>query len=89
MQQITDKQLHEMAKKRVEFKVHLTVYVVVNAGLWVLWYITGSGYPWPLWPMFGWGIGLLFHYLFEYRRTELFSEDDEYNRLKKQMQNDG
>lgn len=86
MQTLTDTQLHELARKRVEFRTHLIVYCVVNGALWLLWYITGHGYPWPLWPLIGWGIGLIFHYLFEYRSSRLLSEEEEYKKLKKQIE---
>ena len=85
MQTLNDNQLHELAKKRVEFRVHLVVYAVVNVMLWAIWYMTGQGYIWPIWPTLGWGIGLIFHYLFEYRSSGVFSEEEEYNKLKKQM----
>jgi hypothetical protein len=85
MQPLTDNQLHELAKKRVEFRTHLVVYLVINGMLWFIWYITGSTYPWPVWPMMGWGIGLIFHYIFDYRRHRLFSEDEEFERLKKEF----
>ena len=37
----------------------LISYVAVIAGLWLIWALTGAGYPWPIWPMLGWGLGLL------------------------------
>ncbi|HZA71962.1 MAG TPA: DUF1707 domain-containing protein [Propionibacteriaceae bacterium] len=40
-------------------RFHLVSYVVVLAGLWLIWALTGAGYPWPIWPMLGWGLGLL------------------------------
>ena len=86
MQGFADSQLHELARKRVEFRTHLIVYCVVNGALWILWYVTGQGYPWPLWPLIGWGIGLIFHYLFEYRSSKLLSEEEKYKKLKKQME---
>jgi hypothetical protein len=43
----------------VGWRLHLVSYLVVIAGLWLIWALTGSGYPWPIWPMFGWGLGLL------------------------------
>jgi hypothetical protein len=36
--------------------------------------------------MIGWGIGVVFHYLFDYRFTRLLSEEAEYERLKRKMQ---
>ena len=86
MQNITDAQLHERARKRVEFKAHLVVYLVINGALWFTWWITGQGYIWPVWPLVGWGIGLLFHYIFEYRGSGIFSEEEEYKRLKKELE---
>ena len=85
MATLSDKQLHELARRRVEFRTHLIVYLIINAALWTIWYFTGSHYPWPVWPMVGWGIGLLFHYLFEYRKSSLFSEEEEFEKLKKEM----
>jgi hypothetical protein len=37
----------------------LISYLAVMAGLWLIWALTGAGYPWPIWPMLGWGLGLL------------------------------
>lgn len=84
MQQLTDTQLRELARKRVGFRTHLVVYLIVNTVLWILWYITGQGYIWPVWPMAMWGIGLLFNYLFDYRPSTLLSEEEEYQRLKRE-----
>jgi hypothetical protein len=33
-------------------------YLAVMALLWLVWLVTGLGYPWPVWPMLGWGIGV-------------------------------
>ncbi|WP_276482270.1 2TM domain-containing protein [Paraflavitalea pollutisoli] len=84
----TDQELRERAHKRVEFRSHLIAYCIVNAMLWLIWYLTGQGYPWPVWPMAGWGIGILFHYIFEYRTSRLLSEVEEYNKLKREMENE-
>ena len=45
----------------VGWKLHLASYVAVILGLWLIWAVTGAGYPWPIWPMLGWGMGLLGH----------------------------
>ena len=44
-----------------EFRVHLSVYLAVNALLVVIWAMTSAGYFWPVWPMLGWGIGVVAH----------------------------
>jgi len=36
-------------------------YLAVMALLWLIWLVTGAGYPWPVWPMLGWGIGVAGH----------------------------
>ena len=33
-------------------------YLAVIALLWVIWLVTGADYPWPIWPMLGWGIAI-------------------------------
>lgn len=49
-------------KARREFWQHVGVYVLVNALLVVVWAVTGDGgYFWPMWPLLGWGIGLVLH----------------------------
>lgn len=62
-----DEELHRRAarrvKNRVEFRQHLTSYLVVNGFLVALWAITSRGYFWPIWPILGWGVGLTFHAL--------------------------
>ena len=82
----SDKQLREIAHKRVDFRRHLIIYCIINGMLWVIWFLTGQGYPWPLWPMGGWGVGLIFHYLFEFRNPKFLSEDEEFNKLKTKKQ---
>ena len=81
-----DSQLHELARKRVEFRSHLIVYFVTISALWIIWYFTGSVYLWPVWPMVGWGIGVFFHYIFDYRSSRFLSEEEEYRKLKKKIE---
>jgi hypothetical protein len=63
----TDRDIEEVARKRVEarngFVIHVALYALINAGLVVIWLATGRGYPWFIWPLFGWGIGILAHLL--------------------------
>jgi len=43
------------------FRIHLTVYVVVNVMLIGIWAASGGGYFWPVWPILGWGIAVGCH----------------------------
>ena len=40
---------------------HALAYLSVNVLLVAIWVATGAGFFWPLFPIFGWGIGLAFH----------------------------
>lgn len=59
----TDLQLDQLARRRAKAKLgfffHASVYVVVNLGLIAL--SLQSGRAWALFPLLGWGIGLVFH----------------------------
>jgi len=61
----TDEEIREQAikaiKRKRDFKAHLVAYVIVNAFLVAVWYMTGAGYFWPGWVMGGWGIGVAFN----------------------------
>lgn len=43
------------------FWVHLAVYVAVNALLVGIWAASSGDHFWPMWPMLGWGIGVVAH----------------------------
>lgn len=46
-------------KARRDFGAHAVAYVVVNAFLVIVWWVTNpGGYFWPVWVLAGWGIGL-------------------------------
>lgn len=48
-------------KDKRDFKAHLLAYVMVNLLLVAIWAVTSAGFFWPVFPLFGWGIGLAFH----------------------------
>jgi hypothetical protein len=88
-----DQSLWELAKKRASFKHHLTVYIVMNIFFWGVWLLTNHKYsditfrensriPWPVWPMFGWGIGIFFHFMGAYVNHQNNSVEKEYQKLK-------
>ena len=39
--------------------MHAIVFVAVNLLLVVIWAVTGAGFPWFVFPLFGWLIGLV------------------------------
>ena len=70
-----DPQLWQQAKARAKFKSHFVTYLLVNATLWVIWYLTGAeglgrrgeaGIPWPAWTTLFWGIGLTANFVAVY-----------------------
>lgn len=58
-----DGRLDQIARRRAKSKLgwyaHATVYAVVNAALVAL--SLAGGRHWALFPLLGWGLGLLFH----------------------------
>ena len=91
-----DPYLWKQAKARVGFRMHLTSYLIVNAGLWLIWAFTnftmhsnghfGFIFPWPIFPMIGWGIGLASHYFHVYRGgSERNMIEQEYQKLVSQQ----
>ncbi len=65
---LSEEEIYEEAKKRVkakrDFYVHLGVYICVNIFLIINWaFPAGAGFPWFIFPLGGWGIGLVFHFL--------------------------
>ena len=47
--------------KRRAFYLHLAVYLAVQVMLFAIWALAGGGYPWFLFAIMGWGIGLVAH----------------------------
>lgn len=43
------------------FQIHATVWFAVNAFLFMIWAVTGMGFPWFIFPAGAWGIGLAAH----------------------------
>jgi hypothetical protein len=58
-----------IAEARYGFRWHLAIYIIVNLGLVAIWYYTGAGFPWPLFPILFWGLGVLGHYWGAYHTT--------------------
>ncbi|MDE3234579.1 MAG: 2TM domain-containing protein [Bacteroidota bacterium] len=93
MEQQKDERLWRIAKQRADFKKGLYSYIIVNSFLWAIWYFTigreagFDGYPWPIWPMLGWGLGLAFQYFKAYNGDKRDLAEREYERLKNEQGN--
>jgi hypothetical protein len=62
-------------KKRRDFGAHLLVFCLVNGFLVIIWAMTGlHGFFWPIFPILGWGIGLVLNAWDVFRR-EGFTEE--------------
>jgi uncharacterized membrane protein len=76
----TDEGLREQAlervRKRRDFWPHLLVYVMVNALVVAVWFMTGQGgFFWPIFLIAGWGIGVVMHAWDAFYRTQITEED--------------
>ena len=73
-----DERLRERAivrlKKKRDFRGHVLVYVLVNTFLVVIWWLTGAHLFWPIFPILGWGIGVVMNAWDVYRSEELGEE---------------
>jgi len=85
--------LRDLALKRLkekrEFKIHATAYVLVNILIFVVWLVvaitSGAWFPWFVFPLVGWGVGLGMHAWGVYGQKDV-TEDEvqrEMDRLRK------
>jgi hypothetical protein len=93
---MTDEQRRQLTLRRLkaknEFKVHLVVYAVINTMLVAIWAFTANvftaapGTPleffWPIFPIFGWGVGVAIHGYTTYRGT-VYTEEQ----IRREMRN--
>ncbi len=92
MEPTNDEKLWRIAKKRASFKKNLYSYIVINAFLWGIWWFTEGGlghhrgYPWPVWVMLGWGLGLGFQYFDAYNGDRQHLAEEEYKRMKDEQE---
>lgn len=49
------------ARRKVRFYIHLITYLIVGALLITINLVTAPKYFWFIWPMAGWGVGLVLH----------------------------
>jgi len=65
---------YTLAGMRRGFKIHAAVYTIVMTGLIVLNSLliafTDADFPWAIFPLVCWGIGLTFHYFYGFRHAD-------------------
>jgi hypothetical protein len=70
---MSEEEIYRLAKKRVErkkgFYVHLAIYLCVNTLLVIIWTISESDFPWFVFPLAGWSIAIILHYLSVFVRS--------------------
>jgi hypothetical protein len=79
------------AKKRMEnlkaFYIHLTVYILVNLMLFFINISSDSSKLWFLYPLGGWGIGIVIHGLTTFP-FGIFGKEWEERKIKEYMEKD-
>ena len=73
-QQLREQAVQRLKKKR-DFHTHILIYIAVNAFLVVIWAVTSGGYFWPIFPILGWGIGVLANAWDVYGRRPISEEE--------------
>lgn len=87
-EELNERLLWSIAKKRAKFKKSLITYLIINSFFWIIWFISGDSYnytsiPWPAWSCLGWGIGVAFQYADAYLfHDKIDSIQKEYEKLK-------
>ncbi len=83
---------YDRARKRVEelreFYRHLVTYLVVNAFLFALNKLTSPGHDWFIWPLLGWGIGIVIHAASVFGIGRLWGEGWEERKIQEIMDKD-
>lgn len=74
-------------RRRRGFLVHAALWAAVNAMLVIVWALVGGGHPWFLYPLLGWGIGLVAHGASAYLMTP--TDDIVLEREQARLANDG
>jgi hypothetical protein len=84
-------EIYLRAKKRVEnlkaFYIHLTVYILVNLMLFFINVSSDSSKLWFLYPLGGWGIGIVIHGLTTFP-FGIFGKEWEERKIKEYMDKD-
>jgi hypothetical protein len=70
------KQARERLEKKRDLKTHVFIYLVVNAALVGIWAVaTPDAFFWPVFPILGWGIGVVANVWDVYGRKPITEAD--------------
>ncbi len=83
---------YRLAKKQVEklkgFYIHLSIYILFVPFLVYLNYISNTSFPWALFPIFGWGFGIMGHAAETFNYNPFFGKNWEERKIREFMEND-
>jgi len=68
----------KVVQEKRDFKKHLVAYLGTGAMFLFINVVTDPGNWWFYWPMFGWGIGLIWHFVGVYGNESLKVDDEEW-----------
>lgn len=84
-----DDEAYKKAKEKVEnikgFYIHFFIYILINAFLAILNLVTSPDHIWFYWPLLGWGIGLLAHFMSVFVFDGMFGKQWEDRKVKEYM----
>lgn len=74
--------LAKMASRRTSFKIHLAIFLIANAFLWVVWYFLFKGreditfLKAILFVLIVWLLAIILHYMIVYKWTKSYKEKE-------------
>ncbi|UCG90995.1 MAG: 2TM domain-containing protein [candidate division WOR-3 bacterium] len=84
---------YKVAKRRVValrgFYAHLFMYIIVNIVLILINFIFTPRFLWFLFPLLGWGVGLLAHAVFGFGLFGFFTKEWEERKIKEIIEQEG
>jgi len=88
----SDEEMMRKAAKRADdkigFYIHFSIYAVMNLFFFFIWLFTkndGDSFPWFVFPLVAWGIGIIAHFLGVFAGGSFRDKltEKEYSKLKK------
>ena len=86
MTPLTYEQALKQARELRGFYNHLFIYLIVNAFLAIVDWMSSPDRLWFYWPLLGWGVGLLIHGLNVFMGTRGFGADWEERKARELME---